>query len=182
MSKNFKKQYGKAQKYIIKHPKFFGLGLIVIFFIAYVMSAQIPGVLPVFVICTISVILSSAALFVDYTFLNSIVIGYWCIYLVTIVDVIFMTYVILIHVINLALATLVFIKRWKNTWPILIFIAGFLWSTIIGTQNLVTHGQSEYFRIFDFPLMGLYIMFNAFLATVIYLAQNPKQMKRLTKK
>jgi hypothetical protein len=182
MSKNFKKQYGKAQNYVIKHPKFFGMGLIVAFFIAFVMSAQIPGILPVFVICTISVILSSAALFVDYPFLNSIVIGYWCIYLVTIVDIIFMTNVILIHVINLVLATMVLAKRWKSSWPVLIFLAGLLWSTIIGTQNMVTHGESEYFRIFEWPMMGLYIMFNAFLATVIYLAQNPKQLKKLGKK
>lgn len=178
MSKNFKKEYGKAQKYLVKHPKIFGMGLIVAFFLAFVMSKEIPGILPIFVLCTISIILSSAAFFVDYAFLNSIVIGYWAIYFIAIADVIFMITWGLIHVINLSLATYILIKRWKNTWPFLIFLSGLLWSAIIGTQKIVTHGESEYFRVFEWPVMGLFIMFDAFLATVIYLAQNPKKLNK----
>lgn len=166
---------------VLKNPKIIGMALIVVFFIAFVASAFDPGILPIFVICTISVILSSTALVTDFTFLNSIVIGYWPIYLITIIDFILITPVVLIHVVNLVLATLVLARRWKNSWPILIVFSGMLWSAIIGTQKLVTNGESEYFRIFDWPLMGLYIMFDAFLAIIIYLGQNPKARKRMIK-
>lgn len=172
-----------TSKEFFNNPKYIGIVLILAFFIAFLLSdITNQYTLPVFVICTISMILSVAANVWDYTFLNSIVIGYWGIYLITIIDIMFASPVILIHLVNLILATMVLVKRWRNTWSWLIFLSGFLWVTVIGTEKQVTNGASEYFRMFDWRLQILLVSFNLFIALIIWLAQNPKkQGKKLTK-
>lgn len=165
-------------KKYLKNPTVLGVVLIFTFFFYYIASLSVPGALPVFVICAISNILSIIALIFDFKFLNSIVIGYWPIYLVTITDIIFGAGAFGYHIINLVLSTLVLIIRWKNSWPALVFISGFLWSTIIGTERLITNGASEYFKIFTWQVMALLIMFDGFLALVLYLAQNRKSKKK----
>jgi hypothetical protein len=169
-------------KKLMKNPTVLGVLMITTFFFYYIASLTIPGTLPIFVLCAISNILSVYAIIFDFKFLNSIVIGYWCIYLVTIADLIVGAGAFGYHVINLVLATIVLAKRWKNSWPVLIFLSGFLWATIIGTEKMITGGASEYFRMFDWRLMSLFIMFDAFMAIVIYLAQNPKKRASLMKK
>jgi hypothetical protein len=163
----------------INNPKYLGAVLIIAFFIAYILSAyaQLQS-LPVFVICTISVILSSIAIVWNYTFLNSIVIGYWCIYLVTIADVFFGAGAFWIHLVNLILSTIVLFRRWRNSWPWLIFLSGFLWAMIIGTEKQVTGGASEYFYMFDWRLTLLFIGFNLFMSLIIWLGQNPRNQDK----